>query len=178
MTGSSEPDLERVQHSSELAIVQAKQQLDDAIRQYTAARQVYPDGSGQLESLRSQLHTAVLELHWKMRAVTEGGDHWQNMKNARDWDSDFIWTGKHPQTGDSIVIAGLADLDDWLDKTHERDTTLTGPKYGDKPPETTEESLRLPAEAALEAAKVLVREFNDAGWDAATKTPVAETDPI
>jgi hypothetical protein len=175
---NSDPDLERVQQSSERSIVESKHNLDNAIRKYTAARQVYPEGSGQLESLRSQLHTAVLELHWKMRAVTEAGRHWQDMSDDPNWDSDYIWTGNHPQTQDSVIIAGLSDLDDWLDNTYEKTSEYSGPKHSGKPPKATEESLRLPADAALEAAKVLVREFNDAGWDAATKTPVEETGPI
>lgn len=157
--------VDRVKKSSESGIVDAKQSLDNAVSQYTTVLQL--GTPSEIERARSQLHTAVITLFWRMRGHLVGSDCWADVEEFDDWDDDEIWSGLHPQTGEKVVLNGLVDLDDWVESTANVEETISGPKYSGKTEQRTI-TQRLPSDAALSCAQLLSQKFTDYGWDAET----------
>lgn len=160
----------------EQEMVRAKLELDAAVEAYTSVLQA--GGQADVETAKIRLHRAVVGLWWRLQPVLldEGADSWESVEDVSEWDGDVIWAGQHPRTGRRVVLDGLRDVGDWLDRTTTQQQSLSGPKYGGKT-ETVRVQLALPGEAALRCADLLSREFRDLGWGASVEsTPRTEID--
>lgn len=167
--------VERVKKSSESAIVEAKQSLDQAVSHYTTVRQF--GGPAEIEHAKGRLHTAVITLYWRMRGNLRTSDAWEDLEEYDDWDDDILWSGRDTQSGEQIELTGLRDLDDWVAAETTIEEELAGPKYSGKTEERTI-SQRLPAQAALAASQLLSQEYTRYGWDAEKdeREPTSELD--
>lgn len=151
---------------SERAIADAKQRLDDAVRNYDSVHQVVGEGSAQLEQARKTLHITVLDLHQRLKNHSKGTVYWD--PNPDDFDDEDkkvngpIWTGEHPLLG-QVAITGLKDLNSWRGLTRLKKVDLPGPKH-----ESTMKpvDVRLPTDASLAVADVLIEVYEMCGFDA------------
>lgn len=146
--------------TTERELALSKVRLDRAVENYSQSQRL---GAGELAVASEELHTAVIGLWWRMRPVLKGKEGWEDLSDLDSFESDEIWSGQHPQTGEPLLISGLSDLKHWVDRTATIETAATGPRRGRGG--TREVSVRLPAPAAIRAGEVLTTRFNDLGWD-------------
>lgn len=160
--------IQRVSDTSEAAIVHAKQDLDRAVEAYSGVR--HAGSPGDVETMRVQLHSAVIGLWWRMRAtlIEEDAGCWEDVSGCDAWDGDVIWRGQHPKTGETVELGGLADIGKWVDRETHVARKRTGPKWSGAT-DTQSVPVRLPGEAALRCAGLLALQFNRFGWDAAVQ---------
>jgi hypothetical protein len=150
----------------------SKVALDEAVQDYVRAHQIAND----TEIARIKLHTAVLDLYWRMRPHLRESDCWESLEQDTDFDAAYIWQGEHPITGDDVRLSGVSDLDNWLDRRETVESSLSGPYNSDHQPTT---QVYLPADAALAAAEALEQKFKQYGWDADQSVTVEDDpDPI
>lgn len=168
--------IDRLQATSENAIVQAKLGLDDAVSRYAGVVQAGSDAEASVA--RTVLHKSVIDLWWRMRPalIAEGAECWTDVSEMESWDREEIWSGEHPRTGEPISLTGLADLEEWVDKQATVERELAGPKFGGKTQAATI-TLALPGPAALRCSQVLGQAFREFGWDASTKDETPMDDP-
>lgn len=173
----TEDAAEQIRQTSETAIVDAKIELDAAAETYSSVLQA--GTPRDVEGARVRLHRAVIGLWWRMRPalVEEEADCWDSVEDVGFWDSDVIWSGRHPKTEQRVVLEGLSDLNGWVDRTSQQRRVRSGPKLGGSP-DVESVPLRLPGEAALNAAAVLTHQFREFGWgakiDSTPRTEIGE----
>jgi len=141
----------------ETALAEAKLELDRAFRTFVQS-QMAGEESQQVAS--AQLHTAVMDLYWQLYVQLQAeSDAWESVEGHDAVGGEHIWQGTHPRTGDDVTIGGLADLEAWADKTKTVGRGGSG-SLGMQERDMATVTLRLPAGAALAAAKVLKYEFS------------------
>lgn len=145
---------------SERALVDAKIKLDNAIEEYTHSQRL---GQENILLASEQLHTAVLGLWWRMQTHLKNGEGWKNVQNIDGIDFENIFSGQHPQTGKNIEISGLKDLGDWIDRSMTVREDVSGPNSSQTSSQR-QISVRLPSEAAINAAEALLTRYHDFGW--------------
>jgi hypothetical protein len=156
-------DEQRKTKKSAAELMNAKVRVDRAVEQYTQAQRL--SGGDQMAAVES-LHNAVIGFWWRMREHVRGEDGWTSLGTLEDVTAEAVYTGHHPETGEEVVISGLRELRDWVDKeTTVRSESANTPLSSSGGSVQTV-SVRLPPEAALTAAEALMWHFNDAGWDA------------
>jgi hypothetical protein len=140
---------------SEHALVEAKLALDNAVAEFTQSQSF---GRDHRAVASERLHTAVINLFWKLRSQLQlESDAWEDLDRFTEMDGERIWDGTHPVEGE-IEIEGLSDLDEWIQKEVRVERELGGPNRTNAEEYETR-VLRLPAGAALEVARVLSLEF-------------------
>lgn len=154
-------DDERVGASTR-ALIESKIRLDDAVEDYTQAHGL---SAQQTAVAKQRLHSAVIGFFWRMRPHIYDEDCWDSLEFVDAVDSEYIYQGELPQTGEKVTISGLRDLHEWIDRTetidHKRETPLSSSAS-----DTKTVRLTLPPAAAMRAAKVLGVKFEEFGWDA------------
>jgi len=167
-------DEQRKRKKSAAELMNAKVRVDRAVEQYTQAQRL--SGGDQLAAVES-LHNAVIRFWWRMREHVRGEVGWTSLGTLEDVASDTVYAGHHPETGEEVVISGLRDLRDWVDKeTTVRSESANTPLSSSGASVQTV-SVRLPPEAALTAAEALMWHFNNAGWDAKPEETTHLDDP-
>jgi hypothetical protein len=155
-------------------LIESKMRLDRAIEEFAESQRL--GGDRQLIA-GEQLHAAVIGLYWRMRPHIREGNAWDDIEDLEEIDGEIIWEGTHPQTGQSIELSGLKDIEDWIEKTAAIESESNHPNHASSS-ETVQVPVRLPAAAAIEAAKVLINRFDDLGWGVQPdRTPVDEPQP-
>lgn len=155
-------DATTTESASERALVEAKLTLDDAIEEFTRSQRL---GQENILVASERLHTAVIGLWWRMRPHLHDDDGWEDLAEFDGIEADAIYSGTHPETGRKIEISGLQDLEEWIDKTVQVAEDQSGPNSS-RSSSHRSVTVRLPAEAAIRAAKVLSNQFHAYGWDA------------
>lgn len=161
-----------VEYNSKTAIkrdlTDAKIRLDRAIEQYSQSQQL---GESQQIVSREELHSAVVGFFWRLRPHINNSNAWNSIAESDDYDGDEIWSGIEPESGRPVTIQGLKDIEKWVDKHVEKQTTREHPNFAIAT-ETANVPVRLPPQAAIECAKVLISEFDYLGWNVSPdKTP-------
>jgi len=156
-------DEHRKTKKSAAELMEAKVRVDRAVEQYTQAQRL--SGGNQMAAVES-LHNAVIGLWWRMREHVRGEVGWQSLSTLEDITADAVYAGHHPETGEEVVIGGLCDLREWVDKETTVRTKSANTPLSSSGVSVQTVSVRLPPEAALTAAEALMWHFNDAGWDA------------
>jgi hypothetical protein len=153
-------DGEYIRGGAKEDLVLSKIRLDRAVEAYTKSQSVGPD---QRLIATEGLHSATLGLWWRMRPHIKGRPEWDSAEESELIEGATIWEGRHPQSGDSVTIAGLADLEEWIDRSVEIERAAGGPNHASNT-HTEEVQVRLPAAAALDSAEVLADLFDELGW--------------
>lgn len=145
----------------------AKARLSDVVETFIESNAV--GGSHELVA-HKELHKSVLGLWWRMRPHITDLDVWEDAARSEYLEREQIWSGSHPQTGEAVEITGLRDIGKWMDRTSTVQHAIPGPNNASK---TQDEQLRvfLPAEAAIEAGKLLLVLFKDLGLDVEVEDP-------
>lgn len=153
-------DSEFVQEGTRQDLINAKVRMDHAVVTFTQSQSV---GEDQRLLASEELHAAVLGLWWRMRPNLKDKPEWDTPEHADFIDGDVLWEGPHPQTGGVVVIEGLRDLGEWIDRSDEIERPAPGPNHASST-HSQEVKVRLPAAAALDAAEVLSDLFDQLGW--------------
>jgi len=156
-------DEHRKTKKSAAELMGAKVRVDRAVEQYTQAQRL--SGGNQMAAVES-LHNAVIGFWWRMREHVRGEVGWQSLSTLEDIDDDVVYAGHHPETGEEVVIGGLCELREWVDKETTVRTKSANTPLSSSGESVQTVSVRLPPAAALTAAEALMWHFNDAGWDA------------
>jgi len=156
-------DEQRKTKKSAAELMEAKVRVDRAVEQYTQAQRF--SGGNQMAAVES-LHNAVIGFWWRMREHVRGEVGWQSLSTLEDITADAVYAGHHPETGEEVVIGGLCDLREWVDKETTVRTKSANTPLSSRGESVQTVSVRLPPEAALTAAEALMWHFNNAGWDA------------
>jgi len=156
-------DEQRKTKKSAAELMEAKVRVDRAVEQYTQAQRL--SGGNQMAAVES-LHNAVIGFWWRMREHVRGEVGWQSLSTLEDITADAVYAGHHPETGEEVVIGGLCDLREWVDKETTVRTKSANTPLSSRGESVQTVSVRLPPEAALTAAEALMWHFNNAGWDA------------
>jgi len=143
--------------AAQQSIAEAKERLDNAVRGFAQAQQL----ADQHQAVASQeLHIAILDLFWRLRThLYQESDAWEDLDGYTEVDDDrsTIWSGRHPHVSGEVRIEGLRDLDNWFSKEVTVEAGGGGPLSTSTGTYTT--TIALPAGAAIEAAKVLLLEY-------------------
>lgn len=147
---------------SERALVDAKLTLDEAIEEFTRSQRL---GEESVLVASERLHSAVIGLWWRMRPHLREDEGWDDVEEIEDIEGDTIFSGVHPKIGREVEISGLKDLEEWIDKKATMHQDQSSPNTSSRTSEHTI-TVRLPADAAIKAAKALSNRFHEYGWDA------------
>lgn len=142
-------------------LTESKIRLNNAVERWTQVQRL---SASQREIAREELHSAVIGLWWRMAPTLRGSDGWDSVEGFDALDRDAIWSGRHPETGEAVEIDGLADVEQWIQRsyvsTEESDSPVAATGQ-----DSFERIVRLPIPAAIAVARVLSIRYNQFGWD-------------
>jgi hypothetical protein len=152
---------EQMRHGIHRDLTQAKIRLNEAVGQWTQVQRL---SSQQRELAREELHSAVIGLWLRMEPHLRGRRGWENLQDFDELDREVIWSGIHPVTSEEVVIKGLSDVEEWIEKTVLEEQTSASPNAATGQ-ETIQRRIRLPVEAAIEVSRVLSIRYKQFGLD-------------